>query len=490
MYIYSRGVANSTNVNSGGSMYISSGGVHRGGLQIAAGAVVSAYSGSVIDFTLTGRTASDDHLINDLSLISGAPTYTITVSADQAAGEYKLAQGAANFTGTITIGDGTVEYGALTVNGDALFCNNRNYILKLNDGNLTLDIFSTIPEKLKGSADGLQWQGTVYAEKYQIGLAESNSSGMLILEMPDTQLDLYVAGARTLNWQVAADNDQWVSGDPLVLANAGPQKFIADENGKSDLFMASGRGVWAKDYAASHQGCKGDWNGTGELVMLSGKNKLEDIFIGSNDANILVLTDDANGDALFVDDVYSAFPDEIEAQARIAAIDEIRAGAGDDIVDMTSQRFVYVGDGVTVYGGLGNDVIWANSGENQLFGDAGNDRIVGGSDNDIIVGGAGNDSMHGGGGADTFCFGSDWGIDTVEQLAGGSITLWFESGSENFWNAGTMTYNDGVNSVTVKGVTADAVTLKFGDVETAIAGAFENAASEKVFEDKDKALIA
>jgi hypothetical protein len=53
-----------------------------------------------------------------------------------------------------------------------------------------------------------------------------------------------------------------------------------------------------------------------------------------------------------------------------------------------------------------------------------------------------------------------------------------------------MTYSDGVNSVTIKGVLADAVTLKFGEIETAIAGAFENAASEKIFEDKDKALIA
>ena len=89
-----------------------------------------------------------------------------------------------------------------------------------------------------------------------------------------------------------------------------------------------------------------------------------------------------------------------EQQARIAQIDEIRAGLGDDIVDMTSQRFAYVGDGVKVYGGLGNDTIWANNGNNSLFGDAGNDRLVGGSDDDIIIGGAGNDSMHGGGGED------------------------------------------------------------------------------------------
>ena len=81
-------------------------------------------------------------------------------------------------------------------------------------------------------------------------------------------------------------------------------------------------------------------------------------------------------------------------------------------------------------------------------------------------------------------------VVTIEQLADGSVTLWFEFGSEEFWNAGTMTYSDEANSVTIKGITADAVSLKFGDVETAIAGAFENAASEKIFEDQDKALIA
>ena len=180
----------------------------------------------------------------------------------------------------------------------------------------------------------------------------------------------------------------------------------------------------------------------------------------------------------------------MDVQARIAQIDEISAGAGDDVVDLTSQRFVYVGDGLTVFGGSGNDTIWANSGENHLFGDAGNDRIVGGLGDDIIVGGIGNDRMHGGGGFDTFCFGKNWGVDTVEQLADGEVVLWFETGSEDFWNAETMTYSDGTNRVKVTGVSADDVTLKFGDVETAIAGAFDSFASEKIFEDQTKALLA
>ena len=163
---------------------------------------------------------------------------------------------------------------------------------------------------------------------------------------------------------------------------------------------------------------------------------------------------------------------------------------------MTSQRFAYTGDGVKIYGGLGNDTIWADNGNNTLFGDAGNDRIVGGSNNDVIVGGSGNDRLHGGGGDDIFCFGGNWGQDTIEQLADGKITLWFESGSESNWNSSTLTYTDGTNSVKVSGVSADNVTLIFGDNgslrydELAGAGCFADAASEKIFEDKSKGLLA
>ena len=488
MYISSEGVVNSTTVNSGGRMNILSGGVHRGCLQIAAGAVVSARAGAKIDFTVADRTASDGYQINDLSRISGTPTYTITVSADQAAGEYKLAQGAANFTGTITIGNGTDEYGALTVNGDALFCNSRIYILKQVDGNLTLDIFRNVPENLRGSADGISWDPVLGANDYSVQYSFDNMATALTIQTLSEAVDTYNLPDDSNFWRVCASGGEWSETLHFKGSKTSGQArvVLSNEDGDTDLFFARANGTWDYGYAASHQGIKDGWSGTSGSVVLFGKNKLEDVFIGSTDANILVLTDDANGDALFVDDIYSA----IGEQARLRQIDEIRAGAGDDVIDLTSQRFVYVGDGLTVYGGAGNDTIWANSGNNILFGDAGNDRIVGGSDNDIIVGGAGNDRMHGGGGIDTFCFGENWGKDTVEQLAYGEVILWFETGSEDFWNAETMTYSDGNNRVKVTGVSADDVTLKFGDVETAIAGAFDSFASEKIFEDQTKALLA
>ena len=137
--IYNGGVASNTTVNSGG--YISlSGGIHRGTLQIASGATVSAhiYTGGTIDFTVSDRTTEDGYLINDLSLISGTPTYTITVSADQAFGTYKLAQGAENFTNTISIGNGMITYGSITVNGEDFVYNGTTYSLDQVNGNLTL----------------------------------------------------------------------------------------------------------------------------------------------------------------------------------------------------------------------------------------------------------------------------------------------------------------------------------------------------------------
>ena len=209
-----------------------------------------------------------------------------------------------------------------------------------------------------------------------------------------------------------------------------------------------------------------------------------------------------------MDDIYTALPEGLtEKQARIARIDEIRAGAGDDIIDLTSQELEYAltGDeiperyGMTVRGGLGNDTIWANAGDNMLFGDAGNDRLVGATGNDILVGGTGNDSMHGGGGFDIFTFGENWGVDTVAQCDDESsfVTLWFASGSLDNWNADTLTYTDGANSVTVSGVTADMVDLKFGDeeaperfAELSALGAFADATSEKIFEEENKGMLA
>ncbi len=240
-----------------------------------------------------------------------------------------------------------------------------------------------------------------------------------------------------------------------------PDKVVAVDDGHDNLFFAMPVGTWDGSFSAQHLG-DGTWGGTLEIVSLTGKNRFSTVFTGSDDATTLFLTDDANGDAFFLDDVYTANGSD----ARIRKMSEIQAGAGDDIVDLTSTRFAYeehASKQLTVRGGDGNDILWGNAGHNIMFGDAGNDKIYGGSDDDVLVGGIGNDTMHGGGGDDIFCYSNsfNWGSDTITQLAGGTVTLYLDGIDRNDCSisGSTLTWNDGTHtgSITLNGVSWDSV---------------------------------
>jgi autotransporter passenger strand-loop-strand repeat protein len=335
---------------------------------------------------------------------------------------------------------------------------------------------------------------------YTVEYSADNFEHVITFAVTTPSLDAFRMPTGTYQMRVKQEgSSEWLTGDPIVAPESDiePQLIKSDADSNADVFFANAVGIWESMYLAQHVGSINDWAGTNEYASVSGKNKLADIIEGSTDANILLMTDDDNGDALFVDDIYSALPGSVtEQQARIAQIDEIRAGFGNDIVDMTSQRFEYIGEGLTIRGGDGNDAIWANKGDNFLFGDAGNDRIVGASGDDVIAGGIGNDRLHGGGGEDVFTFCDNWGSDNVEQLTGGSVTLWFASGSEANWNPETLTYTDGDNNVKVSGVTADKITRIFGDDGSAQfasltnMGAFFDATTERIFEESGKGILA
>ena len=443
---------------------------------------VASYVVSNIDKTAPVITLSGDN---------GTPAHeaTLTGSADDGSSLYYRISGTeewGDYTGPIEVTDNAVyEFKATDAAG--------------NTGTASMtfaNILPRVPENLDGSASGLSWESG--RAPFVVEFSTDDFAHALRIKTAAAALDSLNLPQGTYQWRVcSSENGIWVAGENIAVEaqDTAPQLLQSDADGDPDLFFARSSGLWGEDYNARHEGTRGGWEGTGELIQLEGKNRISDIFEGSDDANVLVMTDDACGDALFLDDIFSAFPGA-EQLARVALIDGIRAGAGDDIVDLTSQRFTYEGSGMTLRGGEGNDTIWANSGNNVLFGDAGNDRLVGATGDDTIVGGAGNDSMHGGGGEDLFAFGLNWGTDTVEQLASGSVTLWFESGSGANWNANTLTYSNGTNSVKVSGVAADKVTLKFGDDNSedftmlSELGAFADVTSEKIFEDTTKGLLA
>ena len=493
------GAVDGISVDEFGKLTVESGARLTGRIRLNEDAVAVFEEGSRIDFDLTQTAPGGEALVTGFAVIRGAPSLALTLSDSQRGGVYALADGAEGFEGTVSVASGPDGVPEALAVGDTLSAGSVDYTLALTDDLLALRIADrTLPADPVGTPNRLSW-GPTRAGQYTVECSTDDFGHVLRSVAASPAVDLLGLPDGTWRWRVRGDGEEWAVGDAFAVEARAetPQLLCSNDDGCGDVFFAGTGETWDKGYTARNVGSVNDWSGTGERIRIVGKNRIADIFEGSSDANILVLTDDAGGDALFLDDIYTELPDELaEQQSRIARIDEIRAGAGDDVVDMTSRRFEYTGDGVTVRGGDGDDVIWANKGDNFLFGDAGNDRLVGASGNDVLAGGSGDDRMHGGGGEDLFTFGGNWGADTVEQLADGSVTLWFASGTSDNWDAASLTYADGDNSVTVSGVSADRVTLKFGDdgsaryAALAEQGAFAGITSEKIFEEKNRGMLA
>ena len=506
LHIYSGGSARDVTIHENGVFAVESGGRMTGRITMSDCAIVTVDDDAILNFDLS-RAEAGTVLVNDLSIIQGTPLYTLTVDEDLTPGSfvYALAGGAAGFTGTISVmNEAGNELGTLSA-GETLRIGYDDYTLNLADGTLSVTVESPdlTPQAPVTTQEKVSWE-TTGAEEYIVEYSTDDFEHVFRIMTTASATEMPGLPAGTYQWRVKSDdNSDWAVGEEIVSEadpDDAPKVVRAVEDGNNDLFFASTSGTWGIFYYARHVGSINDWNGTNELISAKGKGRIQNLFFGSADPNVLSLTDTENGDAIFVDDAYTGLPEEVETNTtRLYRIQEIRAGAGDDIVDMTSQQCEYTGDGLTIRGGDGDDVIWANKGDNLLFGDAGNDRIVGASGNDAIAGGIGDDIMHGGGGNDVFTFCDNWGADTVEQLETGTVTLWFASGSSSNWNADTLTYKSGANSVTVSGVTAEQVTLIFGTSSTddadlfatlSDAGAFDAFTSHRVFEESAQGLLA
>ena len=460
-------------------------------------------AGVVNDGKITFSPASGtEALVSNLGAFSGSGTYLVKLSSDTAAAGAKLSASAGMFTGSLSVKlDDIVSSDAFTlkngsIGNDLVIAGETALRLSEDIGVLTVKHQALQKLVPAVSKDGsiMVWNDGSYADAYLVEIAQNDAFGNAIrIATNGTAFDV-VSSAGTYFCQVAeeegaftADSASWTS------AEIAPRQVESNGNGRADVFFATvdGKDVWSGLYQAKN-------SVTGEVAAIAGKNRIRDTYSGSeSDANILYLSDMDNGDALFMDDIYSEFGED----ARLGLIREIRAGAGDDIVDMTSDKYTAKLAGMTVRVGTGDDILWGSADGNQLFGDAGNDRITGGAGDDVIAGGAGDDVLVGGGGNDIFTFGENWGNDVVSQLdaEGNSVTLWFESGSMDKWDADNLTYIDGENSVTVSGT--NSVELRFGagtDDAARFAnlkdmGAFLGSTTQSVFEteeNRSKGILA
>lgn len=183
-------------------------------------------------------------------------------------------------------------------------------------------------------------------------------------------------------------------GDDVLHGDAGAD-WLLGGNG-NDTFHYSADAVWGNGFGAKNVGSIGH-AGTNEVVKIKNYTRSYDQFDGGDGVDTLLLGDGNN--AIFLDDSYSARPIGTSGP-RITGIEIIDGGAGNDVIDLTSNLYDY-GD-VMLIGGTGNDVLWASSG------------------NDIIVMGSGKDKAYGGLGVDTFVFDTfDNGIDKIQDFQAG-----------------------------------------------------------------------
>jgi Ca2+-binding RTX toxin-like protein len=160
--------------------------------------------------------------------------------------------------------------------------------------------------------------------------------------------------------------------------------------------------------------------------------------------------------------------------------DDINGGLGNDQMYGDEGLDEIIGDAGldVIYGGSGNDVLSGGADNDKIYGDADNDTIDGGQGADMIRGGAGDDritggdgkdTMYGEAGADTFAFaagqtGADYiydfevGVDSIEfsGVAPASVT-----GLTNAYGNAVITWGGAGTTITVAGVTWDAVQADF-----------------------------
>jgi Ca2+-binding RTX toxin-like protein len=240
------------------------------------------------------------------------------------------------------------------------------------------------------------------------------------------------------------------AGDDILLGGAGNDTLIGG-SGSDALYGGAGDdtlqvavdGNWSAAFAAFNAGSPGQ-TGSGELVNISGKARLFDLLDGGSGDDLLQGT--SGNDGIFLDDDFSPLP--VVMGPRVVGIEAIRTGDGDDVVDLTSNRYAY--GNLLLDGGNGNDVLWASAGNDAIEGGSGIDRLYGGAGGDLLAGGTDDDTLNGASGADLLIGGA--GNDTITSGAGDDLiafnqgdgfdTIDVDAGNKTLTLGGGIAYGD------------------------------------------------
>lgn len=189
-----------------------------------------------------------------------------------------------------------------------------------------------------------------------------------------------------------AGSDEMHGGDGNdVLVLTGGSDLAFGENGNDLIELTSsdqfGAGLNATHVMTDRYGYE-SWT-----VSLEGYTRYSTVVVGGNGTDQIQLGSD--NDAFFLDNTFSDQHASLGtgSVARVVGVEVIRAGAGDDIIDLTSNQFE-MDSGVDIHGQNGDDTLWGSNGNDHLYGGNGDDMLDGCLGQDILTGGAGADSFH------------------------------------------------------------------------------------------------
>ncbi len=294
--------------------------------------------------------------------------------------------------------------------------------------------------------------GTV-TDDFTIGIAVTTTDG---------DDSIQNSGSLTVSFSGAADGNDTIyggTGEDTIYGGGGNDTIDGGQGtdiihaGSGDDLVKLGNmvdGTWGATWGAKDVGGT-QTEGTQDFHSVSGYSRTNDTIDGGDGHD--TLQGSSGNDAIFLDTVNS----NPTSGAMLSSIEVINAGDGNDVVDLTSDRFDY--GSVTVDGGSGNDLLWTADGDDTIYGGSGNDTINAGAGDDLVDAGSGDDLVtavkgevghdvyHGGDGTDTLRVmlkTADYTDDVREELQE------FKAFIENPANAGVS-----FTFVTLGGLTVD-----------------------------------
>ena len=189
--IGSSSVADGVAVNSGGRLAVQEGGSITGRMTFADGADVSFAPKSILNFDLAFLAPGADAPVNGISLVQGAPTFTLTVSGFQEKGLYRLADGAGEFDATVSVRNIAGPLYAELEIGRTVDINGAGYSLNRSDGALTLTVGAA---GIDNGAD-CGWNNFLYDKKAKTLNARIADSVATVLRAGTTGIQLDSEGS-------------------------------------------------------------------------------------------------------------------------------------------------------------------------------------------------------------------------------------------------------------------------------------------------------